>query len=118
MACQEVVERAVPSLLHHPGPLGRPAPAMQCLKLLLAPILKGNVELTSHILLDPAGDADAAWIRKTLQTRRHIHPVAIDVATVDDNVADIDADAKLDPLCRRYLCIAFDHATLNLDSAT
>ena len=52
------------------------------------------------------------------QTRRHIHPVAIDVAAVDDDVTDIDADAKRDPLLWIDLCVASRHPALDLNGAT
>ena len=51
-----------------------------------------------YVLLHPGRHADAAWFRKTLQTCRHVHAVTENVATIDNDVAKIDADAELDPL--------------------
>src|SRR6185369_7516323 len=87
------------------------------LEPLFARILKGNVEFASRVLLNAAGDADAARIRQSLQACGHIHAVAEYVSALAHDVADIDPDAKLDPLRRRYLCIAFGHAPLNLGRA-
>jgi hypothetical protein len=50
------------------------------------------------------------------QTCRHVHAVAEDVATIDDDVADIDPNAKLDPLLLRHVGVALHHATLNIKS--
>ena len=57
-------------------------------------------------------------VPRALQPRRHVHPVAIDVAALDDDVADIDADAKRDPLLWIDLCVASRHPALDLDGAT
>jgi hypothetical protein len=38
-------------------------------------------------------------------------------ASVDDDVADIDADSKLDALFDRYIGVAFRHASLDIDGA-
>src|SRR5262249_47317495 len=37
-------------------------------------------------------------------------------ASIDDDIAHIDAHAEFNPVCRRDLRIAFDHAALNLGS--
>ena len=40
-----------------------------------------------------APDADAARLGKALEPRRDIDPVAVDVIAVDDDIAEIDANA-------------------------
>ena len=35
--------------------------------------------------------------RQSLDASGNIHPVAIDVALIDDDVTDVDTDAELDP---------------------
>ena len=83
---------------------------------MLARILKVGVKLAARVLLDPAGDADATGLRNAFQARRHIHAVAIDIAVIDDDVANIDADAKLDPLLRPDPGVALGHAALDVGS--
>ena len=41
-----------------------------------------------------AGDANTAWLGHCFQARRNIHAISIDVVALDDDVAEIDADAK------------------------
>ena len=80
------------------------------LKVLVPGILKGDVELAPYVLLHPGRHADAAWFRKTLQTCRHVHAVTENVATIDNDVAKIDADAELDALPLLHLGIALQHS--------
>ena len=64
-----------------------------------------------------AGDADTAWLRHRLQTRGDVHPVAIDVVSLDNDVAEIDADAKPDLLCFGRALIAVGHPALDRGGA-
>ena len=63
------------------------------LDLFFAEVLEAEVELAPDLVVGRSGDADAARIGQFLQARRHVHPVAVDVAVIEDDVADIDADA-------------------------
>ena len=47
------------------------------------------------------------------EPRRYIDAVAVDVAVLDDNVAQIDADAVLDPLVVRDGTVPFGHTPLD-----
>jgi hypothetical protein len=60
--------------------------------------------------------ANATRLRKAFQSRRYVHPVPEDVATVEHDISDIDADAQLDPLLLWDLGIALGHAPLDIDS--
>ena len=71
----------------------------------------------SEILLDPRRHADTARVRQSFQTSGHVHAVAENVAILDDDVADIDADAELDPAVRRHFRIALGHSALDVDGA-
>src|SRR5215471_466519 len=62
-----------------------------------------------------ARNADPARFRKLLQARRHIDAVAVDVVPLDNDVTDIDADAKLHPLIGSQAGIALDNAALHVD---
>ena len=96
----------------HPVDPHRPG---DVLKLLFAGILEGDIELASRIFLYAARNADPARFREALETGRHIHAVAEDVAAVDDDIADIDANAELDPPLLRHVGIPLEHAALDLD---
>jgi hypothetical protein len=50
--------------------------------------------------------------------RRHIYAIAKNVVTIDDYIANIDADSELDAFLRRDIGVAFNHAALNVDGAT
>ncbi len=84
---------------------------------MLALVGEGNVELAANVLVDARRHADAAGFRHRFQTRRHIDAVAENVAAVDDDVADVDADAELDALVGGDLGVARDHAALQVDRA-
>src|SRR5260370_17993226 len=97
-----------------PGPLAeRPHRPSDILDVLLAHILKGNVELVAHLVADDAADAKAARLGQTLQSGGEIDPVAENVAFVDDDVALMDAEAELDPLLCRHIAVARGHLALH-----
>jgi hypothetical protein len=48
----------------------------------------------TDLLVDAGREADAAWLGEAFQARRHIHPIAVDVTGLDDDVAHIDPDAQ------------------------
>ena len=52
--------------------------------------------LPRDLVVDAAGDADAARLGQALQPRRDIDAVAVEVVALDDDVAEIDADAQHD----------------------
>src|SRR5262249_45424676 len=55
-------------------------------------------------------------LRKPLQTRSHVDTIPEYVASLDDHVALVDADPKLDALVLGHLRIPLRHATLDLDT--
>ncbi len=65
-----------------------------------------------------ARNHDAAGIGQRLQTRRHIDAVSENVIAIENDVADIDADAEFDALVRRNLGVTLGHAALDIDRAT
>src|SRR5437660_1647242 len=68
------------------------------LELPFAFILEGDIELAPNLPVRVIGDANATGLRQSLQTRCHIHAIAENVTSIDDDVADIDAYAELDAL--------------------
>ena len=59
----------------------------------------------------PPGCGDA------FQPRGDVDAVAENVAVLDDDVADMDADAKLDALVGEHIRVALRHSALQLDGA-
>jgi hypothetical protein len=49
---------------------------------------------------------------------RDIDPVAVDIAPVLDNVAEIDPDTELDATIGRYIGVSLRHLTLHFDGTT
>jgi hypothetical protein len=62
------------------------------------------------------GETDRAWTGDALKPRGDIHPVAHEIAVaLLDDVADMDADAKLDAPFGRHTSVALDETGLHLD---
>jgi hypothetical protein len=87
------------------------------LELRFAHGLEGDLELAAELLVDGAGDADAARLGELLDARGNVHPIAEHVAVLDDDVADIDAESEQDLAVRRHVGVAPGHALLDLDGA-
>ena len=84
---------------------------------MLTGILESDSELALHVLMHAPRHANSAGCRQRLEARRHVHAVAPHVAAVDDDVADIDAHAELDPLVGGDPDIALCHGALQLHGA-
>ena len=99
----------------HPEDMDR---AGDVLDVLLAEILEGDVvEPVADLIAHGARDADAARLGKHLEARRDIDAVAENIVVLDDHVAEIDADAELNPPRRRNVGIAPRHPALDLGRA-
>ena len=83
----------------------------------LAHRLEREVELGLHLIVDVAGDADAARLGEALEARRDVHAVAEDVAVFQDDVADVDADAVADAPVLGLGRLALGHGVLDRDRA-
>jgi hypothetical protein len=85
---------------------------------LLAGILEDEaVNLALYVFLDTARNTDSTGFRQRLEAGRHVHAIAPDVSAVDDDVADIYADAEFYPLLLRDVGVAFRHSMLHLHGA-
>src|SRR6266851_8229520 len=82
---------------------------------LLAHVFEGEVELASGVFLHARRDADAARLGQAFETGGDVDAVAEYVVVLDDDVADVDADAEVDAAFCRYWGIAFGHCPLHLD---
>ena len=84
---------------------------------LLALIEELQLELVADLVAHHRRAGDAARPRQTLEPRRHVDAVAIEIVAVDDDVAEIDADAELDVPVLGNPGIALRHAALDFDRA-
>ena len=88
------------------------------LTFLLPHVVEDVAQLVTDLVAHGTRDADAAGLRQCLQPRRDVDTVAIDVAAVGDDVAEVDPDAKGDAFVFGRLGVAVDHRPLDLDRAT
>ena len=88
------------------------------LDLLLAHVLERNGELVAHLIPYHPADADAARFGQGLKARCDVDTVAEDVVVVDDDVAEIDADAQIDASLGLHAGVACGHLALHVDRAT
>src|SRR5215831_10285455 len=91
--------------------------ACDVLEFLFAGIFKGNLQLTLHLFLHPARDADPARLGQCFQACGYVYAVAPEVITMYDQLAKIYAHAELNPLFEVHFGVALEHAALNFDSA-
>jgi hypothetical protein len=87
------------------------------LELLLASVLKNDIELTLCVFMYSARYENSAGISKRLQPRGYVHSVAPEVRAIDDEFAEIDAHSQLDPLSPLHVSVSIEHAPLNCDGA-
>ena len=60
---------------------------------------------------------NAARFCDAFETRCNIDAVAKDIVVFDDDITDVNADAKFDPLVLRHIGILLGHAALDFDGA-
>ena len=84
---------------------------------LLALIEELQFELVADLIAHHRRAGDAAGPSQAFEPRRHVDAVAIEVVAIDDDVAEIDADAELDVPVFRHPGIALGHAALDFDRA-
>ena len=84
---------------------------------LLAEILERHGERVADMLVNVARDANPAGLRQCLHAGRDVDTVAVEIAALDHDVTEADADAKRDPLSLRDIGVAGGHGRLDLDRA-
>src|SRR5215472_3010952 len=87
------------------------------LDLPLAHVFERKGELVAHLIAHDPADADPTRLGQSFQPCRYIDTVAIDVAAVSDDVADIDPHAELDAAIRRHIGVSLRHLPLHFDRA-
>jgi hypothetical protein len=93
-------------------------PPCDVLELLVAQILERGVELAAHLPIGVVGDQHGAGIGDSLQAGRDVDAITEDVAVLDDDIADVHADAEFDAPVVGDVRIAFGHTHLHGNGAT
>jgi hypothetical protein len=88
------------------------------LENLRAHIFEGYIDLAANLAVSIVGNANTPGLRDPFEARCNIDAVAKDIAVVDYNIADVNADAKLDAIVVGLICILLGHAALNFDGAS
>src|ERR1700733_2398460 len=92
--------RAVGLLLDRGGHRRVPSPdpnwAVDVLDADLAAVLEVNVDAVADAFVDDRRDANASGLGERLEPRGDVDAVAVNVLALDDDVAEIDADAQHD----------------------
>jgi hypothetical protein len=91
--------------------------ARDVLHCLLAAPLDLDRHLAAHLVGGRARDVDAAGLGQGLDAGGDIDAVAVYVVAIDDDVADIDADAEFDPMVGRCAGVALADLALDLYGA-
>ncbi len=84
-------------------------------ELLLTHVADIDLELALDLLVGVFGKTDRAGGCQRFDASSNIDAIAIDVAFIDDDVADVDADAKFDPAIFGNGCVALGHGTLDIN---
>ena len=87
------------------------------LELLLADVLELQIETVADIVPHRLGNRDSSGLGHCFQARGDIDAIAVKVVVIDDHVAEVDADPKLDPPIFGNVVIAAAHFPLNLGGA-
>jgi hypothetical protein len=74
-----------------------------------------DIEMTLSVVADVSGHAYAARLRDAFQAHCHVHSITENVATISDDVPDVDANAEFDPLLLRQAGVAFGHPPLDIN---
>src|SRR3954447_23828285 len=82
----------------------------------LAQIFETIGRAVADMFEDGSGNTDAARLGERFQTRRYVHPVAQDVVTFDDHVAEIDAHSETDGMVPGAVPLMLDYRALDLDA--
>src|ERR1051326_914466 len=89
--------------------------ASDVFEVLVAQVVESHIEAVADVIAHGARYADPAGFGESLQSGSNIHPVAVDVAVLDDDVAEIDAHTEYDPLFLANAVIAIRHPALDRD---
>ncbi len=83
----------------------------------LSKIDERDIETAADLVAHDAADANPARLSEGFQPRRYVHSIAENVAGIDDDIADIDADSEFQASIVRHMLVSFAHRMLNLHRA-
>jgi hypothetical protein len=78
-----------------------------------AHILKDTLNLAPNLPVSIIGNANPTRLCDPFETHCDIHPITKDIIVCDDDVANVNANAKFDPLVLRHIGILFRYAALD-----
>jgi hypothetical protein len=99
------------------GDTERPDRTRDVLDDLLTEVLEAEAGEVANAVADTAAHADATCAGQGLESCSHIHAVTKDVAVLDHNVTDVDADAEHHLARLQQLSVSRGDLVLNLDGA-
>ena len=70
-----------------------------------------GIDAVAHLVVNVAGDGNAAVLGQPLQAGRNVDPLAVDVLAIIDDVTQVDDDAKSRRLAPKHFCIAMAQLT-------
>jgi hypothetical protein len=70
-----------------------------------------------HLVVDDCRNQDATRIGKSFEAGGDVDAITVNVAVLDDDVAEIDADTELNALCGRDVGITLGHTLLHCHRA-
>src|SRR4029077_9550490 len=78
-------------------------------------MLEGILNFVTYLIISGLRQENSPRVRQSFQSRRDIDAIAEDVAILDHDVADIDADPQLDALRSFGFTAHFGYTVLNRD---
>jgi len=84
---------------------------------LRAEVVEARIKLAPDLFVNAARHADTARVGQSLDAGRHVDAIAIKIASLDDDVAEVDADAEHDAAGFRQAGVDLGKAFLHLDRA-
>src|SRR5712671_5054328 len=76
-------------------------------------ILKRRTYLSTNLPVRIVGNANTTRLCDTFETHCNIDTITKDIIVFDDDITDVNANAKFDPLDLRYIGILLCHAALD-----
>jgi hypothetical protein len=70
-------------------------------------VRKSEAELATNLPVSIVGNANPTRLSDPFETHCNIDPITKDIIVCDDNITDVNADAKFDPLVLRHIGILF-----------
>src|SRR5262245_15438494 len=87
------------------------------LQVLGAEIVETRFDLVPNVVIGGARDNYTSWLGDRFEPCRDVYPIAVEIAALDHNVTQIDADTQHDVAFLRLAVIGSGHTLLEIDSA-